>query len=127
MGSGSEVTRSILTRIATLGALSFRFCPIRLAGPDRILLNANWMSLLAPTLRFSICIDQSKIYMSNALHCHCSWVFGGDLANPSVPTTNGMPTRNRRFQVPGGKAAMWARLYECPGLAAGPQWLWPMP
>src|SRR5215470_6640782 len=26
--------------------------------------------------------------------------------NPSVPTANGMPTRSRRFQVPGGKAAM---------------------
>ncbi len=26
--------------------------------------------------------------------------------NPSVPPTNGMPTRSRRFQVPGGKAAV---------------------
>ena len=26
--------------------------------------------------------------------------------NPSVPSTNGMPTRSRRFHVPGGKAAM---------------------
>lgn len=26
--------------------------------------------------------------------------------NPSIPSSNGMPTRNRRFHVPGGKAAM---------------------
>ena len=26
--------------------------------------------------------------------------------NPSVPSANGMPTRNKRFQVPGGKGAM---------------------
>ena len=26
--------------------------------------------------------------------------------NPSVASTNGLPTRNRRFQVPGGKASM---------------------
>ena len=26
--------------------------------------------------------------------------------NPSVPSANGLPTRNKRFQVPGGKAAM---------------------
>ena len=26
--------------------------------------------------------------------------------NPSVPSTSGMPTRNKRFQVPGGKGAM---------------------
>jgi hypothetical protein len=26
--------------------------------------------------------------------------------NPSVPSANGIPTRNRRFQVPGGKASM---------------------
>ena len=26
--------------------------------------------------------------------------------NPSVPSTNGIPSRSRRFQVPGGKAAM---------------------
>jgi hypothetical protein len=26
--------------------------------------------------------------------------------NPSVPSTSGMPTRSRRFQVPGGKGAM---------------------
>lgn len=26
--------------------------------------------------------------------------------NPSVPAANGMPTRSRRFQVPGGKGAM---------------------
>jgi hypothetical protein len=27
-------------------------------------------------------------------------------SNPSVPSANGIPTRNRRFQVPGGKASM---------------------
>ena len=26
--------------------------------------------------------------------------------NPSVPSTNGMPTRSKRFHVPGGKASM---------------------
>jgi hypothetical protein len=26
--------------------------------------------------------------------------------NPSVPSTSGIPTRTRRFQVPGGKAAV---------------------
>jgi hypothetical protein len=26
--------------------------------------------------------------------------------NPSVPSTNGMPTRNKRFHVPGGKGSM---------------------
>jgi hypothetical protein len=26
--------------------------------------------------------------------------------NPSVPSTNGLPTRSKRFQVPGGKASM---------------------
>lgn len=26
--------------------------------------------------------------------------------NPSIPSTNGMPTRNKRFHVPGGKASM---------------------
>ena len=26
--------------------------------------------------------------------------------NPSVPTSKGLPTRSRRFEVPGGKAAM---------------------
>src|SRR5262245_5136361 len=50
--------------------------------------------------------DERQLTVPNANQITTKRGFPVYRTNPSVPPTGGMPTRTKRFEVPGGKAAM---------------------